>query len=460
MSFENDPNGISRRKFLKASAAAIGGLTLAACGQTGGGGAAGGQAGGEAGGAAGGQAAGGGAAGGTASLKWASWGNPGEAQRFQEYTKDWNQRNPNIQAQFIPMPTDYEAKLLTQLAGGTAPDMFYAGDGTIGKLIANKTIIELTDLLKGPNSKSKPEDFFDGLWGAARTPDGKIYGVAVDCNPMVMWHNRKLLQEAGVSQMPADMAKAGQWSWQQFQTVLDQLVAKGKRGMILDNWWGPLYSWVTTNGGKVYDGENFVGHEDPKSAEAFQFIFDNVQGKKFTYAGSLPKGQGADAMFMSQQVGFVTAGRWYLPVFKQNKALDYDVVTWPTTTGKKIEPAGVPTAYAVINAKTPSKDAAFALLTDFVSKDGQIFRLKGGGNAVPSVKGADEVVSEGNNPTNWQAFLDAREVGYALWPAQASVPGLNTDIEKLTDELWLKGGDVNATLKKVADAVAKKKGQA
>jgi multiple sugar transport system substrate-binding protein len=230
--------------------------------------------------------------------------------------------------------------------------------------------------------------------------------------------------------------------------------------MILDNWWGPIYAWPTTNGAKIYDGEKFVGHEDPKSVEAFQFISDNVQGKTFTYAGSLPKGQGADAMFMSQQAAFVTAGRWYLPIFKQNSALEYDVVTWPTNTGNKIEPAPVATAYAVLNSKTANKDAAFALLTDFVSKEGQIFRLKGGGNAVPSVKGADEVVSEGNIPANWQAFIDARNIGYALWREQASVAGLNDDIHKILDELWLKGGDVKATLVKVNDAVVKKKGQA
>ena len=29
--------------------------------------------------------------------------------------------------------------------------------------------------------------------------DGKLYGVAVDCNPMVLWYNKKLLQDAGWS---------------------------------------------------------------------------------------------------------------------------------------------------------------------------------------------------------------------------------------------------------------------
>jgi multiple sugar transport system substrate-binding protein len=456
MSSDSDLKSISRRRFVVATAAGLAGVALSACGANSGGGATSAK---PTGAPAGGQPATGGAAqapaqasGAVANIKWSTWGNPGEIDRFKQATDDFNKRTPTIKADLIPIPTDgYEAKMLTQLSGGTAPDMFYAGDGSIGKFIENKTINDLTESLKGATSKSKPDDFFDGIWGAARTPDGKLYGVAVDCNPMVLWYNTKLLQDAGVTQMPADLAKAGQWDWKAFQGMLDKLVAKGKRGMIHENWWAANYAWSTINGGKIIDGGRFVAAEDPKSVEAFQFVYDNLQKKTFTYSGSLPKGQGMDAMFMSQQTGFIGAGRWLLPVFKKNAGLEYDIVTYPTNTGKKIEPAPIPTAYAVINSKSANADAAFTFLTDFVSKDGQIFRLKGGGNAVPSVRGADAVVAEENVPANWQALIDAREVGYAQWGELAGVAGLPTDLEKTFDELWLQGGDVKATLQKASD---------
>jgi multiple sugar transport system substrate-binding protein len=165
-------------------------------------------------------------------------------------------------------------------------------------------------------------------------------------------------------------------------------------------------------------------------------------------------------MFLSQQAAFITAGRWLLPTFKKAGNLQYDVVSWPTNTGNKIEPAPIPTAYIALNAKASNPDAGFAFLTDFVSKEGQIFRLKGGGNAVPSIKGADEVVSEGNLPPNWQAFLDSREVGYATWPAQAATAGLDDEINKTLDAVWLKGGDIDATFAKIAEIVKQKKGAA
>ncbi len=455
MSTKDGQKNVSRRHFLRAAATAAGGIALVACGS-------GSTAGtGGTGGTAATAASGSGAApsGGTTNLKWSSWGNPGEVERFNQYTADWNKNNPNIQATFIPIPSDYEAKMLTQLSGGTAPDVFYTGDGFIGRLIANKTIIDLTELLKSPASKSKPEEFADGLWGAARTKDNKYYGVTVDCNPLIMWYNKKLLTDIGITEMPADMAKAGKWSWDAFTTICQTAVEKGKRGSVFEKWSAHVYSYVTTNGGKIWDNGKYVANTDPKTKEAYQFVLDNIQNKNLVYSGSLPQGQGSDAQFMSQAVAFVSAGRWLLPVFKKNAALDFDIVTWPTNTGKPQEPAVIATAYMVQNAKAANQDAGFAFLTQFVSKDGQTFRLKGGGNAVPSVSGVDNLVSEDNLPTNWQALIDARNNGYAIWADQQSVPGLPDDIETETDNLWLKGGDVQATLDKLAGIVAKKQAE-
>ncbi len=456
MTTKDGQKNVSRRQFLRIAATAAGGVALAACGSGGGTGSTP---------ATGTTTAGEPAApsGGTVAIKWSSWGNPGEVARFNAYNADWNEKNPNIQATFIPIPSDYDAKMLTQLSGGTAPDAFYCGDGFIGRLIANNTIIDLTELLKSSASKSKPEEFADGLWGAARTAEGKYYGVTVDCNPLIMWYNKKLLTDIGVTEMPADTQKAGNWNWDTFQEICSKAVAAGKRGYVFEKWSAHVYSFVTTNGGKVYDvgnGGAYIGNTDAKTKEAYEFVLENVQNKNFVYSGSLPQGQGADAQFMSQSVAFVAAGRWLLPVFSKNEALDYDIVTWPTNTGKPQEPAVIATAYMSQNAKAANQDATFAFLTQFVSKDGQTFRLQGGGNAVPSVSGVDNLVSEGNDPANWQALIDARTIGYAIWADQTAVPGLGDDIETETDNLWLKGGDVQATLDKIAEIAKEKKAAA
>ncbi|AEI41014.1 ABC transporter substrate-binding protein [Paenibacillus mucilaginosus] len=388
-----------------------------------------------------------GSTGGKVKIKWSTWGNPGELGRFQEFTKDYNAKHPNVEVELIPIPSDYDQKILTQLSGGAAPDVFYAGDAAIVKMIDNGTIADLSTYMKEANSKIKPDSFFPGLWGAAKKGD-QIYGVPVDCNPLILWYNKKLLQESGVSVLPADLHEKGEWTWAAFQGVLEKLRAAGKHGFVLDNSWTNYYSFATSNGGTIYNEKgDFVADKDPKTVEAFKFLYDNVKQKNMTFAGTLPKGQGGDAMFMSNQVGFVTAGRWYLPIFKQNKDLQFDIVPYPTNTGKKIEPAAIAAAYMVMNKSTKHPKEAFDFINEFNAKEGQTFRLQGGGNAVPSVEGADAVVMEGNVPEHAKFFLDTRGIGFALMPAEAGVPGLSKVITDEMESLWLKDGKLDETLK-------------
>ncbi|SFI70847.1 multiple sugar transport system substrate-binding protein [Paenibacillus sp. UNC496MF] len=392
-------------------------------------------------------------------LKWSTWGNPGELKRFYELTDQYNKDHKNVKWELVAVPNDgYEEKIITQLQGGTAPDAFYAGDATVVKLIANGSISELTSLIDSPSSPIKASDFADGLWGGAKRDD-KIFGVTVDCNPLVMYYNKKVLQDAGIADDPQQLYESGEWNWQKLTDLTSKLQAAGKYGLVLEDWSAPIYSWATTNGGKIYDkeqGGKFIGDTDPKTVEAFQFLADNVKNKNFVFSGSLPKGQGADAMFMSNQVGFGIAGRWWVPQYNANTALQYDIVPLPTNTGNKMEPAGIPTAYMVMNKKTAHPKETYDFLSYFVSKEGQQFRLKGG-NAVPSVSGVDDLVLDDKaQPAHAQYFLDAREIGYALWPSESAVPGASDVVKDNYDLMLLGKQDAATTLKKIAEGVNKK----
>jgi multiple sugar transport system substrate-binding protein len=391
-----------------------------------------------------------GAGGPSVTITWSTWGNPGELKRFQEFTDAFNKcYAPRLTAKLVPVPIDnYNSKILTEIAGGTAPDLFYIGAQSIGTFVDKGVIADLTSYLTGPMSKSKPEEFFPGLWSAAKTA-GHYYGVPVDNNPMIMWYNKALLKDAGVTQMPETLVEQGKWSWSAFQAISQKVRAKGNYGYVLGNWDGHYYSWVTTGGGKLYANNRFVVAQDPKSVAAFTYLNNNLNAKNFVYQGNLPRGEGDDALFLAQKVAFVGAGRWYLPEFKQAGGLQFDIVPWPSLSGK-LTPAYDATAYMVMLKATKHPKEAFTFLTNFVSRQGQIFRLQGGGNAVPSVKGADAVVLEGNLPAHAKYFLTAREVGYAEPATQARVAGLSTYMDSALENIWLKHKPVGATLNQIA----------
>lgn len=386
-------------------------------------------------------------------VTWSSWGNTGEVENFKNFTEQFNSSQSEVVAEFIPVPTDgYDEKLLTQLNGGTAPDLFYVSDGQVATLIDNQVVADLTERLSSEASMSKPEDFAGDLWGPAQTPDGKIYGVPVDCNPLVIWYNKSLLQEAGITEMPADTYEAGNWNWDTFQNILDTVSESGRRGLVLGDWWAYRYSFITNNGGSIYADGRFVANEDEKSIEAIQWLADNIAAEKIIFSGSLPEGQGADAMFMSNQLAFVSLGRWGLPLFRQNEQLDCDIVPYPTNTGNKIEPSGVAVAYWCMNANpSADPDAAFNWYTYFVSPEGQRLRLDEGGNAVPSIEGAEDVVLSDSLPEHKQYFLDARDIGYGPLAEEAGTPGLSSDLNDLFAEFWLEPGDAKTILDAAAE---------
>jgi multiple sugar transport system substrate-binding protein len=390
------------------------------------------------------------------SIKWSNWANTGEIQRFKDFTANYNKtHNTNVKYSFVPSANNnYFSKLLTELNGGVAPDVFYVGDGDIGKLVANKTVTQLNSYLDSSKAKEKATDFLPGLWGAAKTQSGKIFGVPVDCNPLLLWYNEKVLQDAGVTTMPAAVYEQGQWTRDAFQEMISKIKAKGKYGFVLDAWALQFYAWCTANGGKVYDKDgygNFIANEDPKSLDAFTWLANQTQQKMIVYAGSLPKGQGSDLALISGQAGFISVGRWDLPEFRTASGMKYDCVPFPSATGK-IAPAPVALAYMVINKKTKLPDQAFDFLTNYVSADGQSFRLNGGGNAVPSIKSAntEKVVTDGNDPAHAQYLIDTRNIGYGLFPAEGNVPGLSDDIKTALDPVWLQGKDVKTALAGIA----------
>src|SRR5690625_2853728 len=69
-------------------------------------------------------------------LTMSAWGNPEEIKGYQRALDAYKEESPHVEIDLIPVPSDsYEQKLFTQLSDGSAPDIFYAGDGYISKLI-------------------------------------------------------------------------------------------------------------------------------------------------------------------------------------------------------------------------------------------------------------------------------------------------------------------------------------
>jgi multiple sugar transport system substrate-binding protein len=403
----------------------------------------------------------GGGGGGENTVVWSTWGTPEELTRFTDFNKDFMQRHPDIKVELQPVADygDYHSKLLAQLTSNTAPDVFFIGDDKIGQFVDAKVLMPLTERMDSAGSETSVDDFFPGLFGAAKTGD-EVYAAPNDSNPDVLWYDKQALAAAGITEDPATMAEQGTWTTDAFLDMNDRLGDAGLIGTMYWNYWATHYSWISSQGGTAFDDSGaFVGDQDPVTVDAVDTFGRYFQDGKFVVADTMPEGAGADSVFVTHKAGFFSQGRYTIgTVTSAGEQDSYDIVRWPTPDGQAA-PTGVATSYLAINAKTDAPDAAFTFWTEFLSAEGQTFRLQGGGNAVPSIKGADEVVLEDGYHAHEQTFLVMSDIGFEDYPTVAVVPRLSTDVSDLFLKLYEGKAGTQDTLDAVAALIAEKTGK-
>jgi multiple sugar transport system substrate-binding protein len=410
----------------------------------------------------GGGGGGGVAADGSATVVWSTWGTAEELTRYEEFNKDFMERHPDITVKLQPVASygDYHSKLLAQLTSNTAPDVFYVGDDKIGQFVDSKRLMPLSDLMDSKDSKTKKDDFFPGLFGAAEQ-DGEVYAAPNDSNPDVFWYDKQALATAGITEDPATLAENGEWTTDKFLEMNRKLHDAGLTGTMYWNYWATHWSWLSSQGvdAPYSDSGAFTANKDSEAVDALQQFGDLFQDGTFVVADSLPDGAGADSVFVTHKAGFFVQGRYTIGTVAATGEQDsYDIVPWPTPDGTPA-PTGVATSFLAINGKTKVKDAAFTFWTEFLSAEGQTFRLQGGGNAVPSITGADDVVLEDGYPAHAQTFLDMRDIGFEDYAAEAAVPGLPVEISDEFLKLYEGKQNAQQTLDAIAALVKDRSGK-
>jgi multiple sugar transport system substrate-binding protein len=131
-------------------------------------------------------------------------------------------------------------------------------------------------------------------------------------------------------------------------------------------------------------------------------------------------------------------GRWVLPNLKKlNGKVKYDLVVLPTEDGKSIPSVPVGTSSIAVNAKAKNVEAALAFVGDYTNTDGQKYRLSGGGNALPTLAGLEDIATEGNDPAHGGWFNDLAKAGWGTPKAIYSDPEIATALPLKVNELLL-----------------------
>jgi multiple sugar transport system substrate-binding protein len=315
-----------------------------------------------------------------------------------------------VSLSYEPGTTDganYQDQLVTEIANGTAPDVFWIPGTDVARFQSNDLILDLGPLAAESGfdtSEFYQEPMFHLTYDPeAGAPGDKLWGLPRDVSTFAMYLNNDLIAEAGADD-PRALAAAGEWDWDAFAEVATAVSAVGgeNKGFAMDAWWGPYGYFINAAGGNFFNEDGTECAVDSPEAVAgvtqMQAVYDADLAVAYGEGGEAPWKAGTVGMFMN--------GRWATPGARADANFNWDVVQLPTGPGGTQGNWLFWGAY-VVNANTENPEAAFELVQALTTAETQASISELGAN-IPS-RQSDAAIDSFlgfTPPDNGQAFIN------------------------------------------------------
>lgn len=255
---------------------------------------------------------------------------------------------------------DYETQLMTDLVGGTAPDVFYVDVSNIPSLAAQGVLEPLDDYIK--ESDINKEDYFEPLLNAFKFTDDKLYGLPKDYSTLGFYYNEGLLEEAGLT--PADIPE----NYEDLEGFLTKIkeALPDKTPMVFSALMARQFYFMDSKGGDPVTDDGMANLNDPKVMEGLQVLMDLYEKGLIQTPEDLGDGWAGDTFGRGQAV-ISDEGAWMVSHLKTNFSdLKYGVKEIPKLNGENRNM--VFTVSYSMNAGSSKKDAAWKFV-EFTTRD-------------------------------------------------------------------------------------------
>jgi multiple sugar transport system substrate-binding protein len=381
---------------------------------------------------------------------WAS--SPSETALLESLLYKFSVAHPDIVVKYEPITGDYKAALLTAIASGTEPDVFYVDVGYFQELASNDVLLPLDDFMA--KSGVKKEDFVPSLLNAFTT-NGKVYGIPKDFNTLGLFYNKDLFAKAQLAEPTAS------WTWDDLKNAAAKLTDLSNKdkpvyGLGVPSDPGRFPAFIYQNGGSVMTNDVAGDYSDtkldsPEAVAAAQFYTDFRANK----IGARPTDVGDDwqgTSFGKGTLAMVYEGGWLLPYLAQQfPGTKFGVVTPPL--GPKGPGNMIFTVSWSLSKNTRNPDAAWEVVNFLTSEESQNTVLQSG-FALPTRQSLQTNDYFKNNPNSAAIFNGALEGAVPFYWGKSG-----SDVQKAIgdalDRVYLKGQSVEESLKQAAADIRK-----
>lgn len=292
------------------------------------------------------------------------WGSEEEKGIYQERLDIVKKKYPNITVELNLVAGDYDQKVQTMIAGGTAPDIMMIAENYQAYADKNQ-IIALDDLIE-LNSLDMRERYSDDIAALMQYKD-KQYGLTDRAGAMVLFYNKDMFDKANVAYPD------GTWTQKELMEAAQKLTIKegGKTvqwGYYPGSWWPQWMQLVYQNGGSLFDKDGKPTFNTEPVQKALQLLNDLT----FTFGASPTPaeiadlgGAGPDPLFAQGKIAMETTGFWNINSLSKVEGINWDIAPiWGETN-------------AFFNGLTITKDSkhqeeAFKVIEALTSLEGQM----------------------------------------------------------------------------------------
>lgn len=335
-------------------------------------------------------------------LTYALW-DANQQATYQKSIDQFEKLHPNIKVTIEQNPwQQYWQKLDTQIAGNSAPDVFWDHVAYFPQLVQQGALMNLTPLIQ--QDKLDLSVYYQQLLKPYQY-QGNDYGLPKDWDTITLFYNKALIQKAGIS---IDNLNWNPTDGGSFLQALQKLTvdknglnptqagfdaqAVKQYGFVSLNSNQEIYlNYIAMNGGSFLDkpfGTNFMFNQPP-AVQALQFLVD-LNNK---YHVSPPASETnnasniAEQMFARGQAAIIETGSWNLNFIASQTNFSWGVAELPAGPQGRISVFnGLADA---ISAKTQHPKEAWELFKWLASPQSE--QLVGSlGTVWPGVQSADQ----------------------------------------------------------------------
>jgi multiple sugar transport system substrate-binding protein len=296
-------------------------------------------------------------------IRISTWAGVDESAELQQRIDVINSSQSDYRIVHEPIPSDYYTQVQTQIAGGTGADLYWMDQNNMA--LASEGIFypvnQCADVANAePQTAGDLSDYYPGIL-AVNQIDGDTYGLPWIAQPVVLYYNRGLFEEAGIEEPQPG------WTWDDFLEMGTALTQDTDGDGTVDQWgftnngWPPPFIFAWQAGGELISSDFTSAPIDtPEFIEGFEFYLNTAYNPELSPSREVISEQGFGEMFKAGRIAMFMGGA--ADDLDRVDGLDVGVIHVPAHPETGSTTTFAWNASTVINASTQHPEEACAAL--------------------------------------------------------------------------------------------------